>query len=76
MREDGTRLQRVWQLTAPALHGPEIPCMAATLLARRILRGEAFESGATTAAGLLRLGDFAPQFARWGITTRIEEVPA
>lgn len=75
-RGDGTRLLRTWQLTTPAMHGPEIPCMAATLLARRILRGEPFAPGATTAEGLLDLAQFGPEFARWGISTRIQEQSA
>ena len=36
----GSRVRRTWQLTAPAMDGPEIPCMAANLLARRLARGE------------------------------------
>lgn len=31
----GGRVRRTWQLTAPAMDGPEIPCMTAILLARR-----------------------------------------
>lgn len=70
---DGKPLIRTWQLTAPALHGPEIPCMAATLLARRILRGNAPGPGALPCMGLLSLAEFAPEFARWNISTRIVE---
>jgi hypothetical protein len=72
----GGRIQRTWQLTAPAMDGPEIPCMAAILLARRLARGEAFRSGAFPCMGFLTLSEFAPEFARWQITTRIEEATA
>ena len=43
--------------------------MAAILLARRLARGDGPPPGAHTAAGLLRLDEFAPEFARWGMVT-------
>ena len=74
-RSDGRgRVRRTWQLIAPAMDGPEIPCMAAIVLARRLARGEAFRSGAFPCMGFLNLSEFAPEFARWKITTRMEEV--
>jgi len=76
-RSDGSGcMRRTWQLTAPAMDGPEIPCMAAILLARRLARGEVFQSGAYPCMGFLTLSEFAPEFARWNITTRMEEVAA
>ncbi|MFT3779260.1 MAG: saccharopine dehydrogenase NADP-binding domain-containing protein [Ottowia sp.] len=60
-----------WDITADHDHGPEIPCMAAVLLARRLARGAVPAPGATTAAGLLPLEDFEPEFARWGMATQI-----
>jgi len=72
----GGRVRRTWHLTAPAMDGPEIPCMAANLLARRLARGEVFTSGAFPCMGFLALSEFAPEFARWRITTRMEEVAA
>lgn len=71
---DPGRMRRIWQLTAPAVDGPEIPCMAAILLARRLARGEVFQSGAFPCMGFLTLSEFTPEFARWKITTRTEEV--
>jgi Saccharopine dehydrogenase NADP binding domain len=73
-RMDGTRFRRTWQLSAPALNGPEIPCMAAILLARRIARGDVAERGAHACMTFLTLDDFEPEFARWNIRTRIEDV--
>lgn len=70
------RVRRTWQLIAPAMDGPEIPCMPAILLARRLARGEAFSSGAFPCMGFLRLAEFAPEFARWRISTRTAEVAA
>ncbi|HEY0799232.1 MAG TPA: hypothetical protein VGD54_00200 [Steroidobacteraceae bacterium] len=72
--DGGGFTRRTWQLTAPAMDGPEIPCMAAILLARRLARGEVFQSGAFPCMGFLTLSEFAPEFARWKITTRMEEV--
>jgi hypothetical protein len=72
--DGGGFMRRTWQLTAPAMDGPEIPCMAAILLARRLARGDVFQSGAFPCMGFLSLSEFAPEFARWKITTRMEEV--
>ena len=72
----GRRLRRTWQLTAPALNGPEIPCLAAILLARRLARGMIPPAGAFPCVGFLTLAEFLPQFERWNITTRIEETDA
>jgi hypothetical protein len=74
--DGGGRMRRTWHLTAPATDGPEIPCMAAILLARRLARGEVFQSGAFPCMGFLTLSEFAPEFARWKITTRVEEEAA
>jgi hypothetical protein len=70
---DGSRCRRTWQLQAPALNGPEIPCMATLLLARRLASGEVLPAGAHACMGLLRLHEFEPLFRRWSISTRIEE---
>jgi hypothetical protein len=72
----GVRVRRTWQLTAPALHGPEIPTLSAILLARRLARGESFKPGAYSCLGFLTLREFEPEFARWGITTKTEECGA
>jgi saccharopine dehydrogenase-like NADP-dependent oxidoreductase len=74
--KNGQRLRRTWQLTAPAVDGPEIPCMAAISLLRRLARGETFPPGARVCMGMLPLAEFQPQFDRWGIRTRIHEEAA
>jgi hypothetical protein len=68
-------LQLAWHITAPDHHGPEIPCMAAILLARRLARGESLPAGARPCLSLLRLNEFEPEFARWGMTTEVLEEP-
>ncbi|MEO8314449.1 MAG: saccharopine dehydrogenase NADP-binding domain-containing protein [Pseudomonadota bacterium] len=65
----GARIHRSWTLRAPVMNGPEIPCMAAILLARRLAKGEQLAAGAFSCVGFLKLAEFAPLFARLGITT-------
>jgi len=72
-RGNDTEVVRSWQLVAPALHGPEVPCMPAILLARRLARGTELKTGAYPCIGLLRLADFEPEFQKWGIVTRTQE---
>lgn len=74
---DGRPRRRAWHVTAPDDHGPEIPCMAAILLARRFAHDPAHDparapaNGAHACCGLLALADFEPEFARWGMLTDI-----
>lgn len=70
----GRTARRAWHIAADDNHGPEIPCMAAILLARRLARGDALPAGAHACAGLLTLEEFEPEFARWGmVTDTVEE---
>jgi saccharopine dehydrogenase-like NADP-dependent oxidoreductase len=71
MNADGISIQRAWHIAADKDHGPEIPCMAAILLARRLARNEITKIGAHTSAGLLSLSDFEPEFAKWGMATDV-----
>ena len=74
-RFDGSRALVEWHLTAEAGHGPEVPCMAAILIARKLARGELDERGARACMGLLALGEFENEFRRWRISTLIRESP-
>ena len=69
----GLPLQIEWHLSADDNHGPEIPCMPAILLARRLARGDMLPAGARTSLGLLHLHEFAPEFARWGMRVELVE---
>ena len=71
IRQDGAHERLTWDLTAPALNGPEVPCLAAILLARRLARGQLPERGAHPCMGFLSLGEFEPEFDRLGIRTQI-----
>lgn len=67
----GCPVRRAWHIAADNDDGPEIPCMAAIVLARKLAAGNAVATGAVTAAGLLSLDEFEPGFARWGMVTDI-----
>ncbi len=62
-----------WQLTAPGGHGPEIPCMAAVLLACKLANNELHLTGAFPCMGLLELEEFEAEFQRWKFTSAIVE---
>jgi hypothetical protein len=64
---------RRWELVAENNHGPEIPCMAAVILANQFNRGHAIAPGAKVCMGLIGLSDFEPEFARWNISTHVDE---
>lgn len=71
---EGHARRRAWHIAADHDHGPEIPCMAAILLARRLARGDApLQPGARACVGLLPLDAFEPEFARWGMVTDLVE---
>jgi hypothetical protein len=69
----GQRRTRSWHICADDDHGPEIPCMAAILLARALSRGEGPPPGSYACVGLLPLAAFEPEFARWDMTTEVVE---
>jgi len=75
-RNDGSRSRAEWHLLAKASHGPEIPCMAAILLARKLAQGNFQPLGAHPCMGFLTLAEFEAEFAHWQIRTKVEEHPA
>ena len=75
-RPDGSRARIEWHLTADAQDGPEIPCMAAILLARKLAQGGVAQPGAYSCMGFLTLPEFEAEFARWRITTVVRESAA
>lgn len=72
----GAPLVLRWRVMAPDNHGPEIPCMAAILLARRLTAAAGLGAGAHTCMGFVQLADFTPEFDKWGMTTEVEEITA
>lgn len=67
----GQACARAWHIAADNDHGPEIPCMAAILLARRMASGERMASGAYPCLSLHTLAEFTPEFAKWGMVTDV-----
>ena len=62
---------RRWTLIAEDGDGPEIPTIAAHVLANAIAEGR-FEPGARHAAGQVQLADFEPHFGRLAIFRAVE----
>lgn len=60
---------RCWELIARENHGPEIPCMAAVILAKKLHRGEEWVAGAKVCMGMIALREFEQEFAQWDIGT-------
>ncbi|WP_372393853.1 saccharopine dehydrogenase family protein [Xanthomonas sp. NCPPB 3582] len=73
--QQGQPLQLDWDLTAPMLHGPEIPCFAAILLIRKLAAGQPLPVGAHACMGLLTLDDFERAFSAWQMTTAVTRTP-
>jgi saccharopine dehydrogenase-like NADP-dependent oxidoreductase len=71
LNASGRTMRRAWHITADNDYGPEIPCMATIVLARRLARGPGLPVGAVACMGLLQLSEFEPEFARWGMMTDI-----
>jgi NAD(P)-dependent dehydrogenase (short-subunit alcohol dehydrogenase family) len=69
----GRRSRKEWELVAKDNHGPEIPCMAAILLALKLGRGVDMGGGAKVCVGLIPLSEFEGEFARWNITTQLSD---
>lgn len=70
---DGRQAKHAWHIAADTDDGPEIPCIAAILLARRLAAGDHIAADAHTAAGLLILDVFAPEFKKWSMVTNVED---
>ncbi|WP_439616102.1 DUF4166 domain-containing protein [Shinella sp.] len=70
----GEAVVRRWTLIAEDGDGPEIPTIAAHVLANAVAAGR-LEPGARHAAGVVALQDFAPHFDRLAIFRAIESRP-
>ncbi|GAA6142942.1 saccharopine dehydrogenase NADP-binding domain-containing protein [Hydrogenophaga sp. 5NK40-0174] len=72
--EQGKAIHREWHISADNDHGPEIPTMAAILLARQLASGHpGGKVGAHTATSLLPLDAFQSEFKHWGMVTEIRQ---
>ena len=70
---DGRRIERRWTLIASDGDGPEIPTLAAALLADRIVSGKT-DPGARDAGAALELSDFDASFAALAIRHETREI--
>lgn len=68
---DGSPIQRNWELIAANNHGPNIPCMAAVALTRKLASGLQRLRGATPCIGLLTLDEYLAELA--GLDIRVSE---
>lgn len=55
---DGAPLDLTWSLLAARNHGPQIPCAAATALARKLAGGARLPAGAMPCVGLLSVEEY------------------
>lgn len=67
----GAPVSAAWHIAADDDSGPEIPCMPAILLARRLAQGKPFKAGAFTSTSQLTLAEFEPEFSKWGMVTEL-----
>lgn len=67
----GQAVTRHWELVAAQNHGPNIPCMAAVALARKLAAEELPVRGAMPCVGLLTLEDYLCELR--GLDIRLEE---
>jgi saccharopine dehydrogenase-like NADP-dependent oxidoreductase len=67
----GSAAGKSWHISADHGHGPEIPCMAAILLARKLAAGTDLPVGAHACVSLLTLVEFQPEFDRWGMVREV-----
>jgi saccharopine dehydrogenase-like NADP-dependent oxidoreductase len=74
-RANGKPGAATWRLLAPNGNGPEIPCMVALLLTRKLAQGALTARGAMPCMGLLTLEDFQPLFDQWKMRTAIDVAP-
>lgn len=65
---DGTPYQATWELIARQNHGPNIPCMAAVVLARKLAAGQISARGALPCVGLVSLDEYLAQLNGFDIT--------
>ncbi|SFD04937.1 Saccharopine dehydrogenase, NADP-dependent [Pseudomonas citronellolis] len=71
---DGRPLHLCWELQAADDHGPNIPCMAAVALARKLAAGRLDKRGATPCVGLLGLDDYLAELEGLSVRHGLREL--
>jgi saccharopine dehydrogenase-like NADP-dependent oxidoreductase len=73
---NGSLLRRDWYLDAGSGHGPEIPCIPAIVIARKLARAEMFAPGAHPCHSMMTLEEFDVAIRDLHIRWHVEERPA
>lgn len=71
---DGQSLALCWEILAQQDHGPNIPCMAAVALARKLAAGALPQRGATPCIGLLSTDEYVAELDGLDISHGLREV--
>ena len=69
----GRLLRRRWYLLADSGDGPQIPCTAAVVLAKKFVLGEIEQRGATPCLGLFSLPEFMQALTGFDVSTRLHD---
>jgi hypothetical protein len=64
----------MWNLVAQQNHGPEIPCVPALILARKLAAGRLTTTGAYPCLGMITLPEFDEEISDLDIHWRMDEV--
>lgn len=70
--QDGRPLQLTWELIAAQNHGPNIPCMAAVALARKLAVNQLTARGAMPCVGLVSLDEYLAELKDFDITVTLK----
>lgn len=71
---DGQPLQLCWELLAQGNDGPNIPCMAAVALVRKLAEGRLPARGAMPCLGLLTVDEYLQELAGFAISVEVRQV--
>ncbi|MBW8881205.1 MAG: saccharopine dehydrogenase NADP-binding domain-containing protein [Asticcacaulis sp.] len=66
---DSRPLEKTWYIVAEKGDGPNIPCIPAIVLARRLAEGESMQPGAWACVGLVSLEDYLNELKPFAVTT-------
>jgi hypothetical protein len=69
----GETVTRTWNLVAGRNDGPEIPCVPAIAIAKRMLGADTHERGARACVGMIDIGDIAAELADFDIHWQVTE---
>ncbi|MDN6860563.1 saccharopine dehydrogenase NADP-binding domain-containing protein [Pseudomonas sp. CAN2814] len=67
-------LELCWEILAADDHGPNIPCMAAVALARKLAAGQLRQRGATACIGLLTTDEYVAELEGLNISHGLREM--